>query len=91
MGSWFPDQGLNPDPGRENAESQPLDCQGIPINPVSFLFVYGCAGSQLQHMGIFFFFFSLDACELLVVACGVQFPNQGLKLDPLHWERSLNH
>ena len=31
--------------------------------------------------GIFFV-----ACELLVASCGVWFPDQGLKLDPLHWE-----
>ena len=26
------------------------------------------------------------ACELLVAACGIYFPNQGLNLGPLHWE-----
>ena len=25
-------------------------------------------------------------CKLLVVACGIQFPNQGLNLGPLHWD-----
>ena len=26
------------------------------------------------------------ACELLAVACGIQFPDQGLNPGPLHWE-----
>ena len=30
-------------------------------------------------------------CELLVVPCGVWFPDQGLNPDPLHWECSLSH
>ena len=29
------------------------------------------------------------ACELLVAACGIQFPNQGLNSGPLHWERAV--
>ena len=55
------------------------------------LFCLFMAGPGLNCSTWESFFFSLDACELLVVACGVQFPNQGLKLDPLHWERSLSH
>ena len=51
---------------------------------------YGC---------IFFFFLavlfqlwypgSLVWCELLAVACGIQFPIQGSKLDPLHWQHRV--
>ena len=26
-------------------------------------------------------------CELLVEACGIQFPDQGWNPDPLHWEQ----
>ena len=29
------------------------------------------------------------ACELLVMACGISFPNQGSNLGPLHWERVI--
>ena len=28
---------------------------------------------------------------LIVAACGIQFPDQGSNLGPLHWEHSLNH
>lgn len=31
------------------------------------------------------------ACELLGVACGIQFPNRGSNLGPLRWEQSLSH
>ena len=50
-------------------------------------------------MGVFFFFLavlfklwypgSLVLCELLAVACGIQFPIQGSKLDPLHWQHRV--
>ncbi|XDB51726.1 hypothetical protein ABFV05_005342 [Capra hircus] len=30
--------------------------------------------------------FTVVACELLVVACGIWFPDQGLNLGPLNWE-----
>ena len=29
-------------------------------------------------------------CWVLVAACGIQFPNQGSNLGPLHWEQSLS-
>ena len=29
------------------------------------------------------------ACELLVVACGIWFPDQGLNLGHLHWEQAV--
>ena len=57
---------------------------------VSCLLFFGCAGfslctrdlpSSLQHEG------SLDATwKLLVVTCGIQLPDQGSNLHPLHWQ-----
>ena len=29
------------------------------------------------------------ACRLLVASCGIQFPDQGLNPDPLHWELTV--
>ena len=29
------------------------------------------------------------ACELLVMACGIQLPDQGSNLGPLHWEHEI--
>ena len=58
----------------------------------------GWLGCQLCLLNYFFnvYFISLtplelcfgmgDLCTLLVVACGIQFPNQGLNLSPLLWE-----
>ena len=31
----------------------------------------------------------IPACELLVAACGIQFPDQELNLGPLHWELGI--
>ena len=31
------------------------------------------------------------AQEIFTAACGIQFPDQGSNLGPLHWEQSLNH
>ena len=42
------------------------------------------AGSSLRHEGS-----SVVACKLLVVACGIQFPDQGSNPGPLHWERGV--
>ena len=28
-------------------------------------------------------------CELLAVACGIEFPDQRLNPDPLHWENEV--
>ena len=36
-----------------------------------------------------FFFFLVASCELLVVACGIYFPNQRLNPGPLHWEQRV--
>ena len=38
--------------------------------------------SLLQHVGSL-----VTACKLLIVACGVQFPDQGSNLRPLRWKR----
>ena len=38
---------------------------------------------------IFFFFFLVVACKLLVVACGISFPDQRSNLDPLHWQHGI--
>ena len=43
--------------------------------------VFGCTRSQLWHVGSL-----VTACEFLVVACSIQFPDQGLSTGPLHWE-----
>ena len=40
--------------------------------------LFNCARSQLQHVGP------------LVVACGIQFPDQGWNLGPLHWEQGVS-
>ena len=37
--------------------------------------------SSLRHAGSL-----VVACERLVAACGIQFPDQGLNLGPLQWE-----
>ena len=42
-----------------------------------FIDLFGCAGSQLWHVGSL-----VAACGLLVAACGIQFPDQGLNLAP---------
>ena len=60
-----------------------------------FIYLFGCAGSQLQHVGSSLWYAGslveirdllVMACELLVAACGIQFPDQGLNPGPLHWE-----
>ena len=54
----------------------------------SFLFIWLCwvllaahRIFQLRHLGSL-----VVACELLVVTCGIQFPDQGSNPGPLHWE-----
>ena len=39
---------------------------------------------SLQHTGHL-----VAMCELLVVACGIQFPDQGSNPGPLHWEHGV--
>lgn len=48
-----------------------------------FLYLFGYAGSQLWHVKSSIF---IVTCKLLVVACGIQVPNQGLNTSPLCWE-----
>ena len=40
--------------------------------------------SLFQHSGSL-----VVTCELLVVACGISFPDQGWNLGPHHWEREV--
>ena len=64
----------------------PSDCRAQ-----EFLFIYlavlglSCSmqnrQSSLQHAGSL-----VLACEHLVAACGIKFPDQGLNLGPLRWE-----
>ena len=51
-----------------------------------FLYLFGCAGSQLWHVESSIF---VVACKLLVVTCGIQVPNQGLNASPRHWESQV--
>ena len=41
---------------------------------------------DLRGVQDLFFFFSAVACEVLVAACGIQFPEQGSNLGLSHWE-----
>ena len=43
-----------------------------------------CTAYYLQHAGSL-----VVACKLLVAACGIQFPDQGSNLGPLHWEHRV--
>ena len=56
-----------------------------------YLFIYLAAlglncGTQDLHCGMRDLFFSYGMRDLLVVACGIQFPDQGWNLGPPHWE-----
>ena len=45
--------------------------------------------SMLPSSGLFFFFLKkifIWLCQVFVAACGIQFPDQGLNLGPLHWD-----
>ena len=63
------------------------------------MFIYfGCTNSQFQHSRSSIFavaygiFFLVAACELLVVAYGIYFPNQRLNPDPpALGAKSLSH
>lgn len=59
-----------------------LPCFLFVISTV-FKYLFGCARSQLWYVGS-----SVVACELLVAACRIQLPNQGLVREsksPNHW------
>ena len=51
-------------------------------------YLFGCTRSQLWYIGSLFSAFGIFNCgmELLVAAYGIQFPDHGLNLGPLHWE-----
>ena len=49
------------------------------------IYLFGCVRSQLQHVQIF----SCDM-ELLFVACGIQFPDQGSNPNLLHGEHRVS-
>ena len=65
-----------------------------------FIYLFGCAGSQLRNKGSLIFVvcrifrsvwwhhvgFLVVACKLLVVVCDIQFPDWESNLGPLHWE-----
>ena len=81
-------------------------CQPIDLNPdiwweyfflkYLFIYIFGCGGSQLRHVGSLLRHAGsfgcgmrdllVAACRHLVAACGIQFPDQGSKPGPLHWE-----
>ena len=46
---------------------------------LKFIYLFGCARSQLRHMGSLIF---VVACGILVATCEIQFPDQGLNLAP---------
>ena len=50
----------------------------------AYIYLLCCARSQLQHAG-----YLVVECELLVVAYGIQFPEQRLNPGPLHWENRV--
>ena len=56
-----------------------------------FIYLFGCTGSQVRHMKSSLFscstwnYLSLGAACEFVVACGIQFPDQGSNPGPLHW------
>ena len=62
-----------------------LSISYLPLSLSLFFFLntylLGCTRSQLQHVGSL-----IAACQLLVAACGIQFPDQGTNPGPLHWE-----
>ena len=50
------------------------------------IYLFVCSRSQMQHVGSLAF---ISACELLVAACRIQFPDQGSNLSPLHWQHGV--
>ena len=53
---------------------------------IFYLFIYNLAASGLScgKRNLL-----VVACELLVAACGILFPDQGSNPGPLHWERGV--
>ena len=56
-----------------------LSSSSISSKTIKKNYLFGCAG--LLHVGPL-----VMACELLVVTCGIQFPDQGSNEGALHWE-----
>ena len=54
------------------------------FNIYVFIYLFRLCQVLVVARGIF-----AAACKLLVAACGIQFPDQGLNLGPLHWERGV--
>ena len=46
-------------------------------------------GAGLASLSLFIKYLFIYLCGLLVVACGISFPDRGWKLGPLHWERRV--
>ena len=60
------------------------------------IYLVGCAGSQLQHMGSLIFVWHtgslVKACKLIAAACGIQFPRPGIETRaPAQGAHSLSH
>ena len=88
-------------PGRKHREWLSLgDGHVVDLHDQVLYFVLS-AISKFYTMSLTTFFFSLEGSLLInllirlhqvfAVACGIQFPNQGSNLGPLHWECSLSH
>ena len=58
-----------------------------------FMYLSGCSRSQSQHTGSSVLVaacrISTLACEPLVAACGIEFPDWGSNRGPLHWQRGV--
>ena len=64
------------------SESTGKPCKSLCNFKKHFYFIYlDCAGSSLWCIGF-------SSCSVRV-ACGIQFPEQGSNLDPLHWEHRV--
>ena len=62
----------------------------------SFIYLFGCPGSQLQYTGSSIFTVACGifvcvcvACKRLVAARGIQFSDQGSNPGPLHWDHEV--
>ena len=49
------------------------------------IYLFGCTRASLQHFGSLIFV----AAESLLVSCGIWFPEQGLNLGSLPWDRGV--
>ena len=86
-GSQFPDQGLNSSPLQWKQSSNQWTTKEFLVVFLTFMFLFGCTGSQLQHTGSLIFavacrIFQLQHANSSVPACGLQFTVQGLNSGP---------